>query len=102
MAPFSKDDSAGSARKSPPAVALVLRDAHYRSGPLTSLPGPRKLLSSLFRRLLRVGCRARLLPYLLTWLSGNAVKTGVGRAVMTLLVHEVHTCRIHKRPNSSS
>ena len=42
MAPISKDDSAGSARKSPPAVALVLRDAPYRSGPLTSTPRPKK------------------------------------------------------------
>eukprot|EP00439_Symbiodinium_sp_Y106_P016545 s8034_g2.t1 len=31
MAPFEQDGWAGTARKSPPAVTLVLRDAHYRS-----------------------------------------------------------------------
>ena len=31
MAPFEQDGCAGTARKSPPAVTLVLRDAHYRS-----------------------------------------------------------------------
>ena len=31
LAPFEREGCAGTARKSPPAVSLVLRDAHYRS-----------------------------------------------------------------------
>ena len=31
LAPFEREGCAGTARKSPPAVTLVLRDAHYRS-----------------------------------------------------------------------